>query len=245
MQEIDDLKWAPLVQVRYSSRAKRLNMHITHQRGLEVVVPKNFDLKQVLNFVAENRNWIEYTYRRLQIQSAHQTDIKLSFTKLELTALNQTWQLSYAQHETEYVELRRSAERELRIIGPLNHVIEIKKLLRKWLKQQAEIYLIPKLAELSQLHQLPYSNAKIRHSQTRWGSCSPEKTITLSTQLLFLPPNLVQHVMLHELCHLEHLNHSRKFWQLLMKLDPSAHESNYQLKQAQHYVPKWLWDVSN
>ena len=242
MHEIDDLKWAPLVQVRYSSRAKRLNMHITHQHGLKVVVPKNINLKQVVSFVAENKNWIEYTYRRLQIQSADETDIKLSFTKLELTALDQTWQLSYAQHETEYVELRRCAERELRIIGPLNHIIEIKKLLRKWLKQQAEIYLIPKLAALSQLHQLPYRDAKIRHSYTRWGSCSPEKTITLSTQLLFLSPNLVQHVMLHELCHLEHLNHSNKFWQLLAKLDHSAHDLKCQLKQAQRYVPQWLWE---
>jgi predicted metal-dependent hydrolase len=104
-------------------------------------------------------------------------------------------------------------------------------LLRIWLKKQAKIVLPNWLNELSKKNNLPFNSVRIRAQKTRWGSCSARKNINLNYQLLFLPTGLVQHILLHELCHTVHLNHSKAFWQLLTRLDPNTLHLKHQTRQ--------------
>jgi len=62
----------------------------------------------------------------------------------------------------------------------------------------------------------------VRDQKARWGSCSETGGISLNWRLILLPPSLQDHVILHELAHMEHFNHSRGFHQFLEKLDPRA-----------------------
>jgi predicted metal-dependent hydrolase len=63
-----------------------------------------------------------------------------------------------------------------------------------------------------------FSNVKIQQSKTRWGSCSSRKSINLSLYLLLLPQELIDYVILHELCHTKEMNHSPRFWQWMDKV---------------------------
>jgi predicted metal-dependent hydrolase len=96
------------------------------------------------------------------------------------------------------------------------------------------------LDELSAEHRLPYAKASIRQQRTRWGSCSRHGTISLNARLLFLPPVLVDYVLLHELCHTKELNHSPRFWALLGSQDPECEAHRKALRKARAVIPAWL-----
>jgi predicted metal-dependent hydrolase len=109
------------------------------------------------------------------------------------------------------------------------------------LRKKAQQQLIPWLTELSLRHQLPFNNAAVRNQKTQWGSCSTSKNIQLNYKILFLPKALAEHILLHELSHIQHLNHSRAFWRLLSTLDPHCHEHNKALKTIEAELPAWLY----
>ena len=85
------------------------------------------------------------------------------------------------------------------------------------LRRKAKLFLPLQLDRLAGLYGFVYSGVKIRKSKTRWGSCSSKKMISLSLYLMILPEHLIEYVLLHELCHTIHMNHSTAFWNLLNK----------------------------
>ena len=70
---------------------------------------------------------------------------------------------------------------------------------------------------------------------SKWGSCSHTGKMTLSTRLLFAPEEVQDYVIIHELCHLEELNHSDRFWRLVERFDPTYEEKEDWLKEYGHY----------
>lgn len=86
---------------------------------------------------------------------------------------------------------------------------------RTELLDRAKQALPPRLAELAGMHGLHYSKVLVRFLRTRWGSCSTSGTISLSANLLLLPAELCDYVLLHELAHTVHHHHQPAFWQFL------------------------------
>lgn len=89
---------------------------------------------------------------------------------------------------------------------------------RERLRAEAKRYLPQRVAELSALTGLKYGRLSIRASRTRWGSCSAANDINLSLYLMKLPLYLIDYVILHELCHTRHKDHSERFHALLDSL---------------------------
>lgn len=113
--------------------------------------------------------------------------------------------------------------------------------MNKWISKQAKYYFVPELEKKSTLTGLAYSNVRFKNTKTRWGSCSERKTINLNIQMLFLPKHLSDHVLLHELCHLEHLNHSKNFWNLVESYEPNFKTIERELKlNGRKYIPGWI-----
>jgi len=100
--------------------------------------------------------------------------------------------------------------------------------------------LIHQLNIISEKTQLPYKKATIRDQQTRWGSCTKDKNISLNYKILFLPEHLARHIFIHELCHTIHLNHSDKFWKLVEKFDSHWQEHRRAIRKVNELIPGWL-----
>jgi predicted metal-dependent hydrolase len=81
------------------------------------------------------------------------------------------------------------------------------------------------------LHSFEYNKICIRKQTTRWGSCSSKKNLNFNYKLLFLPIELVDYIVVHELCHLIEMNHSKKFWKLVENIIPDYKDRRKKLKQ--------------
>ncbi|HVS79114.1 MAG TPA: SprT family zinc-dependent metalloprotease [Candidatus Saccharimonadales bacterium] len=103
----------------------------------------------------------------------------------------------------------------------------------KALKKEAETLLPQRLAVLARNHGYRYKDVRIRKLTSRWGSCSSDKIITLNFFLMQLPWPLIDYVILHELVHTKHLNHSAAFWQEFDSIYPGAKNYRKQLKKYQ------------
>lgn len=91
----------------------------------------------------------------------------------------------------------------------------IKELITHVLRQEAKRVLPRKVMAFAKQWNLPVKDVKINNSKLRWGSCTNKKIINLSLFLMMMPERLIDYVILHELAHITHLDHSQKFWELL------------------------------
>lgn len=116
----------------------------------------------------------------------------------------------------------------------------IKKRVEAWLKEQAEEYLITRSIHYSQIMLLTPKDIAIRQYKARWGSCNSLGKVQFNYLLMMAPKWVVDYVIVHELCHLQHLNHSREFWQLVEQYYPHYLLAKQWLKKHQH---KLQWTI--
>jgi predicted metal-dependent hydrolase len=100
------------------------------------------------------------------------------------------------------------------------------------LRRLAARELPSRLSELASLHGFAVSAVSVRNQRTRWGSCAPSGRISLNWRLIQLPPAVRDYVLLHELTHLRHLNHSARFWRELARLCPDHAEARRWLRSS-------------
>lgn len=101
---------------------------------------------------------------------------------------------------------------------------------KKLLTKKARAYLPYRLEYFATLYGYHYERCRLSHAATRWGSCSSTGTISLNIGLMQVPPILRDYVILHELAHLHHLDHSAAFWAEVGAHDPRYKEHRAKLK---------------
>ncbi len=98
-------------------------------------------------------------------------------------------------------------------------------------KERARALVKERLEELNKFYNFSVNRIAIRDQQTRWGSCSSKNNLNFNYRILFLPDDLVDYLIVHELCHLKEMNHSRKFWELVGEKIPDYRMKSRKLKR--------------
>jgi len=97
-------------------------------------------------------------------------------------------------------------------------------------KECADKFIRLRVTHFSELMGLEYSDIKFRKMKSRWGSCNSKKVITFNTELIKVKKELIDYVVVHELAHIKHMNHSRKFHDLVDKYLPNSKRYRRELK---------------
>jgi len=100
-------------------------------------------------------------------------------------------------------------------------------------RNRARRLLVERLDELARKHDFTYNRAFVKNQKTRWGSCSSADNINLNVNLVRLPDELRDYVILHELVHTRHKNHSKAFWRALDRIVGDGKQLQRQLRQYQ------------
>jgi predicted metal-dependent hydrolase len=221
----------PPYSVRVSTRAKRLQLKVLPPGKVEVVVPKRVSLKHVPAFVAEHGHWLQ---RQLAQMTAMYGSQPLLPEVIELPAVAEQWQVDYLQVGRGRVT---QAAGRLRVSAPNER--QACQRLQRWLQQHARELLPPRLEAVAQQVGLSFNRVTVRAQKSRWGSCSTQKNINLNRALLFVSPAALRYLMIHELCHTVHLNHSPRYWRLVERLMPDYRDHEAELRRAMQAIPRW------
>lgn len=238
MRENQLLTWPPPHSIRRSRRARVVSIKISSRRGLEVILPMRCSFKKVECVLNEKRMWIEKNADLLHKFNQFSAN-KILPEQIWLASCQERWKVNYIFSPVK-TQLIECPNYEITLLGSIEDHAQCFFLIKRWLKQKAQQILSPILHSLSQEFQLIFTGLSIRAQQTRWGSCSSQKKISLNYKLIFLPLELVKHVLIHELCHTVHLNHSAQFWSLLAKYDPNWSLHHRLSKQQETQLPIWL-----
>lgn len=229
--------WPPPYTIKEHPRARHVKLKTSVKHGLEIVVPKRFNKKHLPTILNENKTWIEKQFKKIaDKQFLIGTQTLPEF--IDFHAIGQRWAVHYLPCLGK-LRITFGKENEVIVRGDTQNHPACHIALTHWAKKMAREHLIEQLRSVSEKTQLSYSRATIRGQQSRWGSCSADKVINLNYKLLFLPPHLAEHILIHELCHTVHLNHSTRFWKLLSRFDPDWKAHNRLIKSADHFVPAW------
>lgn len=233
------LPWPPSYSIRRSCRAKSIGLAISPVRGLEIVLPRWSSEQQGIEYLLANRRWIEKHAEALcPIRIAAESTRYELPQSLNLALIAETFPIQYRIKQQVAVSF---AVRD-GVIFFTGNFKDFKPCIPKvkaWLHAKAKQVLPKKLSELSQQYGFSYNRVTIRCQQTLWGSCSSKHSISLNQKLLFLPPRLVRYVLIHELCHTRHFNHSKRFWALVAKYEPECRLLDKRLNQTEQFIPKW------
>jgi len=227
----------PEYKLRVSKRAKYARLQMSLRDGLVVVVPQGFDQKRIPDLLEKKRSWIEKVSRQYAAQRRLAPQDPMP-GRVDLRGIGEVWRVEYRVGTSKRV-LERPGNR-LWVLDGTGDVESIQVALRRWLRRKAHRHLKPWLQHLAEENGFRVRRIFIKAQRTRWGSCSEKKNINLNMKLLFLPENLVQYVLLHELCHTVHLNHSKKFWALVAAHEPRYAVRRKALREAWKYVPAWV-----
>ncbi|WNC73176.1 SprT family zinc-dependent metalloprotease [Thalassotalea psychrophila] len=113
---------------------------------------------------------------------------------------------------------------------------QVKKVLHAWYVNEAKQLLSNRFEVQCNHTKLNASSLKIRYYKSRWGSCDAKQRINLNWLLVMAPIEVIDYVIIHELCHTIHLNHSSKYWQLVSELYPNFKQAKAWLKQHQQHL---------
>lgn len=222
------------VKIIKRRKCKRLSISVNHNNQVKVTIPLYISFKTGEQFLFEKEQWIKNA--RIKIGSTQKTPEIIN-------------ELSFYQFHGRTIYItRHSSDKEILVkkfnpnqyyISVSNQVqiennsiqLKIKKALVNCIKKEAKVYLTDRVEILAQKHSFNFKDVKVKLMKSRWGSCSYHNTINLNILLVFLPEDLSDFIILHELVHTIHKNHGVNFWNLLEKIDDNTKEKTKLLRK--------------
>ncbi len=162
---------------------------------------------------------------RLLIQKNRQPQRKIDF---EYSIDADNFSLRLFPGNNNRFQIKREDEQRFTLICPADCDFTdaktnefLRKVIKSVMRKRAKEVLPARLTYLAKKHGFSFMDVKVRDSHTRWGSCSNKGNISLSIYLMMLSNELIDYVLLHELCHTKEMNHSDSFWKLLHSVTAS------------------------
>lgn len=215
--------------VRRSDRARRARIQVSAD-GVEVVVPRRLPMREVEPFIAEKRPWIERTLQRIREAEAERPESELEDGG-QVPYLGQTLLLrvKVEPSRTRSHVARRGEVLVVKVARPGPDAVG--DALEAWYRRRARVEVEPRLDAACDRAGVSYSKLSIRAQRTRWASCSSTGAMSFNWRLLLAPPEVLDYVVEHEVCHLTVHDHSRRFWNLLAARMPAYREHERWLKR--------------
>ncbi|MGY6275846.1 M48 family metallopeptidase [Methylomonas sp. MgM2] len=223
-------------QLRRSERAKKTRIVVTAEK-IEVVAPLKVSEHHIKAFVSAKQTWIRAAVKRIN-QRARQSESLAPVRYVDGAKVpyqGKQIPLSIKPASGKTVRLHLKPDPQFVIYLPESHQDDSSKLIRRvlenWMRQQIRQQATQLIAQHSVKYQLVPRQLRIKTQKTRWGSCGPKNDINLNWLLMLAPPDILEYVVVHELCHIKHKNHSKHFWQLVAEHIPDYLQHRQWLKQ--------------
>ncbi len=201
-------------------------------------MPKRTRAREVREFVAAHRDWIRDA--RAAFAAEHPPEPFALPTSVRLPGIERHFCVRYARDDGSDRVRYRVAGNTVILSGGTAGEGACVDALKRWLTALAKKEYLPRLRSLSVLTGNEFQKMHVRGQKTCWGSHSSTGTISLNYCLMFLAPAHLRYVMIHELCHARHMNHSRRFWRLVSEFEPAYRRLDQDLNHSWKHIPTWV-----
>lgn len=234
----DDL---PAHGIRVSPRARHARITVTPHDGVVVVIPRRYDRRHVPGLLRQRASWIERALARTAEQRAHLAAAAAAPLpdRVELPGIGLAFDVEYRATTSAGVRAGQRGGR-LRLSGEVGDAVACRAALRRWVARVASEHLGDLLDAVAHDEGLQYRGVTVRAQRSRWGSCTRNGSISLNRHLVFLAPEQVRYVMVHELLHVIRHDHSPAYWRLVGERVPDAEAHRRALREAWRALPPWV-----
>ncbi|ROR34153.1 M48 family metallopeptidase [Inmirania thermothiophila] len=223
----------PPYRIRVSGRARRARLTVDPGGEVEVVLPRGAPARLAAELVRSHRGWIEARRAPARARRAHPR-LGLAPRLVALRAAGEAWRVVCDPAAPPGLREEAGA-RTLRLGGEAAR--RPARWLQAWLGERARALLPALVAAQAERTGLRPARVTVRAQRTRWGSCSAAGTVSLNRNLLLLPRWLVRYLIVHELAHLRHLDHSDAFWAEVARHEPRWRRAERALRRQ--VLPLW------
>ena len=203
------------VSYKRNLKAKRLSIRIKNTGEVKVTIPSVLSFNAAENFVLSKASWIVEKLKEIETQKQPIIQNGFNTRYHSLRFISGDYQSIKVKYNKPHIDILYPESIE---IGHKSSQTAAKKAIELAYRIEAKEYLPQRLDNMATLKGFKYGKLTIRNSLTRWGSCSSKNNISLSFHLMKLPDELIDYILLHELCHTVQKNHGPKFWELLNKV---------------------------
>lgn len=211
------------VTINYqTTRSNRKTISILVKEG-EVFVraPLRCTAAQIEDFVQLKHDWIERKICDYRSRSQN-LDAYLRCDRVLLHGV------SFDVKVAKSVAIDESARTVY--LPPVDKAAQMKKL-KSFYTRRAKVELCERLTAVSKKIEMPFASFSLTNARSKWGSCDGKNNIRLNFRLLFFPQSVIDYVIVHELCHTRHHDHSRQFWALVNSIVPNVKDCKRFLKE--------------
>jgi predicted metal-dependent hydrolase len=182
---------------------KHARLRVREDETVELIAPNDFSDAEIENILARKTDWIEK--QQVYFRESPRDVTELGPNEFQLFGQVYRWQMSAKLGRKVIVD---NVNRVVCSGSKLNSGVDRE----SWYRAFATEHLVRRTAELAQLHKFRFGRVYVRAQQTKWGSCSSKKNISLNWRLVMAPEFVIDYVILHELMHTRVMDHSQRFW---------------------------------
>lgn len=235
--------------LRRSVRARRVRLTVSATGELALVAPQRQRLSaaQARDILDAHAEWIRRALERARKQAAVSRPPLELPDRVVLPALGTERRVAVRPTEGNVPVSGGSAAgvrvcddgATLWLVGATENTPLCCAALQRWLAARARPLLTALVADMSARTGLEAAGVQIRGQRTRWGSCSCRRVLSLNYRLALLPEAQIRYLILHELCHLRHMNHSPAYRAFLAGFEPDWKARERELLSAWRALPRW------
>lgn len=215
-----EIDFPSYINIKHSMRARRVALRLdTKARRFDLIVPKWMSLRAAQDFALNNDRWMKEKLAELPSG-------KPFADGEEIPVLGKLRRVTIERHDKKKTEIFL----EDSFLRVRTHMNDPSVRIQRYLKNMAlEVMSELVHAKAAQIGKKVF-DVQIRDTKSRWGSCSTDKRIMLSWRLVLAPYEAMDYVIAHEVAHLRHMDHSRKFWALCAELSDDYEEGKYWMR---------------
>ena len=212
------------IPVRYSSRAKRISIRVNHN-GAELILP-NKHYNAGYRFLLSKESWV-----RQKLQNA------IKHEPIDDKTIPIFGEIYSLQHiEANYCKVLITQN----LVEVYSNIPHDKRILIKFLRDKLLLEVTKLVDFFSAKHELSFSKIRIMNNKNKWGSCSSKGVLSFNWRLVFAPKEILEYLVVHEMCHIIEMNHSIRFWNLVETLYPNYKLAKLWLKGNGMRLHKYL-----
>lgn len=199
---------------KVNPRSKSIKLSLNKSGEVIVTSPRFVPQFVIKRFVNGQKEWIEHHQQKLKSVKKN-----LALNENQVLLFGKAYDLVVKLDPKKKIGIER-IESSL-IVNPItNSKVSIQKMLDRFLKNLGSSFILKQTEVFAKKMKTTYGHVSFKTQKTRWGSCSSKGNLNFNWRLVHAPPEIITYVIIHELAHRTHMNHSNRFWKLVGEYDP-------------------------